>query len=176
MSLGVKIPFSTNSHTKHEFFLVSESQADFFQSRPWFVKHSRNGHYTIVSNATSSEKASGEPWYIKAHRYALGRKKGDPTVVDHLNHWTDNRVEALRATDSQGNGRYKSLSKRNTSGFKGVTPTRHGTFGAAITLESKRRHLGTFPTAIDAAKAYDEAAIEHYKEYAKTNKSMGLYE
>jgi hypothetical protein len=40
---------------------------------------------------------------------------------------------------------------------------------ARITVNKKRMSLGSFKSEIDAAKAYDEAALKYYGNYAKLN-------
>lgn len=49
------------------------------------------------------------------------------------------------------------LSKRNTSGYKGVSQTKKGRWVAYITLKRKRYTLGTFIKKEDAVKAREEA-------------------
>lgn len=49
---------------------------------------------------------------------------------------------------------------QGTCKFKGVSPYR-GKFQATIRLEGKLKWLGSFETAEDAARAYDDAVIEH---------------
>lgn len=58
------------------------------------------------------------------------------------------------------------LSKNNTSGYRGVAlDKRSGNFGASISVNEKRVHIGTFKTALDAAKAYDTYVIENGLEH-----------
>lgn len=49
------------------------------------------------------------------------------------------------------------LRLNNTSGVKGVYRTSRGKWQAAITIESKRKHLGTFDTIEEAAGVRKEA-------------------
>jgi hypothetical protein len=49
---------------------------------------------------------------------------------------------------------------QSASGFKGVSPYR-GRWQATIRVNGKLRWLGTFNTPEDAARAYDDAVIEH---------------
>ena len=51
----------------------------------------------------------------------------------------------------------RKIRKNNTSGYRGVTlEKRTGNFYTRITVENKVVRLGTFNTAIEAAKAYDK--------------------
>jgi AP2 domain len=54
------------------------------------------------------------------------------------------------------------------SQFRGVHKNREK-FKAVISINRKRMHLGTFDFEIDAAKAYNEAALKHYGEFACLN-------
>jgi hypothetical protein len=49
---------------------------------------------------------------------------------------------------------------QSASGYKGVSPYR-GRWQATIRLNGKLRWLGTFNTPEDAARAYDDAVLEH---------------
>lgn len=60
------------------------------------------------------------------------------------------------------------LRINNTSGYRGVSwfnPT--AKFVAKIKVDTKRIHLGTFDTAIEAAYAYDKYIIENRLEHSK---------
>lgn len=50
--------------------------------------------------------------------------------------------------------------KIGKTGFRGVTENGKG-FRAELYAGGKRINLGTFPTALEAAQAWDKAAIEH---------------
>lgn len=49
---------------------------------------------------------------------------------------------------------------QSATGYKGVSPYR-GKWQATIRVDGKLKWLGTFPTPEDAARAYDDAVIEH---------------
>lgn len=96
------------------------------------------------------------------------------TFIDHINgDKRDNRLANLRLASRSGNSRNSKLPVNNTSGFKGVT-AEGGSYRARLLLNGVRTHVGLYPTATEAATAYDSAALEHYGEFARTNKMMGL--
>ena len=100
------------------------------------------------------------------HRFLLDAPVG--LVVDHINHdGLDNRRSNLRLATYAQNAANRRRGKTN-SGYKGVTWT--GTaWSAAAFVRGKRRHLGTFGTPADAARAYDRAIQNEYGEFACTN-------
>ncbi len=58
----------------------------------------------------------------------------------------------------------------NTSGYKGVSLFgRDSKWKAQIQVDGKKRHLGYFDDKIEAAKAYDRAALELHGEFAVLN-------
>lgn len=59
----------------------------------------------------------------------------------------------------------KLLNRRNSSGYKGVVAYKGGKFGkwcAQITVKLKLIRLGIFDDIVEAAKAYDRAALEYF--------------
>ena len=144
------------------------------------VPHFNSKHAgRVVSKNTSPKgysKLHVDGRYVYAHRVIWKMHYGDdPHQIDHINgDRGDNRIENLRVALGGENNR---ASRRNTSatGFKGVIhASRSENFEARIKLNGKQRHLGTYPTAIAAAQAYDAAAIEMHGEFAITNASLGL--
>jgi len=65
--------------------------------------------------------------------------------------------------------------KRSSTGYRGVTNGYKGKFGAMISIgNGKQKRLGTFDTAIQAALAYDQAAIKAGKKKSSLNFPDGL--
>lgn len=58
----------------------------------------------------------------------------------------------------------------NTPGYRGVSWHRQGQkWQCHIGINGERVYLGLFDDEVDAAHAYDEAALEHFGEYAALN-------
>lgn len=106
---------------------------------------------------------------IYMHRAIVNAPPG--VECGHRNHnRLDNRRKNLRfCTHAQTKMNQRSR-KGGTSTFKGVSfhkATKK--WRAKIWLKGKRRHLGLFINERDAARAYDDAAREHFGEFARTN-------
>ena len=91
--------------------------------------------------------------------------------VDHINGIRDdNRIENLRVCSIRENNLNTRISKNNRSGFKGVSLDKKANYWTAgIHIDRKRISLGRFETAMEAAHAYNKAAIKHYGEFAVLN-------
>lgn len=106
------------------------------------------------------------------HRFILGVT--DPDVqVDHKTpeETLRNTIGNLRLSTASQNGANRDKC-RGISGFKGVHLIRNNgrdRWRAGITVNGIFRGLGSFVEALDAAHAYDIAAIRHFGEYARTN-------
>lgn len=92
--------------------------------------------------------------------------------VDHINgDGLDNRKENLRICDRAKNGQNRIKHKMGTSNFKGVSwHKRSEKWQSRITIDKKTKNLGSFDSEIDAATAYNEAALLHFGEFALLNK------
>jgi len=80
----------------------------------------------------------------------------DAKMVDHRDgDGLNNRRENLRASGKAANMRNTGLSKRNTSGFKGVSFfKRTGKWTACVSIEGIQKRLGYFDTPEAAHLAY----------------------
>jgi len=95
-----------------------------------------------------------------------------PRFIDHINqNKTDNRIENLRpATTSQNMANIAKVKKNPLSKYKGVSFHKtHNKFIASIRYHKKTYHLGYFNNEKEAARAYDNKAIEFFGEFACLN-------
>ena len=107
----------------------------------------------------------------RMHRMLLGAKPG--VMVDHRNgNKFDNRRQNLRLCTNSQNQANRQVST-GKSKFKGVIWQRrsdsNGFWKAQITVQKKVVYLGSYLTDLDAARAYNVAATEHFGEFAHLN-------
>ena len=130
----------------------------------WFAHHGYAERNSILE--------SGRKTTISMHRVILNTPVGMQT--DHINHDTlDNRRKNLRVVTRTQNQMNSKMRNGNVAGFKGVSfgkERRGKKFRALITIGSKQTSIGYFHTAIEAARAYNEAAKKYYGEFALLNK------
>ena len=94
----------------------------------------------------------------------------DIPLVEGWN-WTAvkrNDGETFYAARNHYLGGGRRIRKDNKSGFKGVTwSTAANKWAASITINGKRKHLGTFASAKEAHNAYCRAAENAFGEFAR---------
>lgn len=106
--------------------------------------------------------------FTSMHRFILGAEKG--TLVDHINgDKLDNRRENLRIVTRSRNA--QNIKKiYSTTGYKGVCwDAKWNKFRSDIKVNGKRKGLGGYVDPVDAARAYDKAALEIFGAEAATN-------
>lgn len=96
-----------------------------------------------------------------------------PNFVDHIDgNRSNNKWSNLREANKQQNSANVKLQKNNTTGFKGVFKDKRELkkrYRAYIKVNYKRIHLGLYSTPDEAARAYDEAAMRYFGEFAELN-------
>lgn len=92
-------------------------------------------------------------------------------LIDHINgNGLDCRKSNLRVCTKSQNAMNRGKQANNTSGYKGVSWARHfGQWRAQIWVGRKNIFLGYFLDKLDAARAYNEAAILHHGDFAHLN-------
>ncbi len=119
--------------------------------------------------ARRTERCGNKRVTINMHREVLNAPKG--LFVDHINgDGLDNRRANLRLATPLQNSHNRQILGKGTSRFKGVSLRKDTKkWHAVIYAANKRISLGYFETEVDAAKAYDKAALKYHKEFARLN-------
>lgn len=111
-----------------------------------------------------------------AHRFIMGVT--DPKIyIDHINgNPLDNRKENLRICTQEQNSCNRGPQKNNKSGYKGVSwEKRQNKWRTQIKINEQQTHLGLFDDPVEAARAYDRAALKFFGEFAWTNFPKEIY-
>ena len=144
--------------TQGQVALVDDEDYGFLMRYKWFVHPRPKGEWMARGYVDGKE--------VLMHRLILNAPAG--LTVDHINHnQLDNRRSNLRLCTQGENDRNKRKFK-GQSRYKGVTPCGHK-WRAWISLGGRSAYLGTRATEEEAAQLYNEAAIEHYGEFAWLN-------
>lgn len=108
---------------------------------------------------------------FRAHRVAWAIYYGQwpSKSIDHINRiCSDNRIENLReATGSQN--QWNTRGRVGTSKFKGIYRNPKGRWIAQIAISGVVRHIGVYSDEVEAARAYDAAALRERGEFAGLN-------
>ena len=121
----------------------------------------RDGSYEINVDGRSY-RASRLAWLYMTGSWPAGE-------IDYKNMDTaDCSLSNLRLATRSQTLANRRLFSNNTTGFKGVYKTKSGRWQAAITVNGKCYHLGTFGTPEAAHAAYCEAAKKYFGEFART--------
>lgn len=147
--------------TKGKFALVDDEDYEWLSQWKWFT-HS-NGYAVRGEGTWPRQKI------VLMHRAIMQVPSG--MEVDHTNGGKlDNRRANLRICNHTENMRNRKSQSGGTSQFKGVFWDKHyQKWRAQIKVNNKRFHLGRFEKEVDAARSYDDAALEHHGEYARLN-------
>lgn len=154
------------------------------------IKSKKYGHHEVIYDDADHELISSYKWRLRKGRYTfyaqahVNSEEKMTTIqmhilimgignIDHRNgNGLDNtRVNLRHSTSSQNNANAKKRAD-NTSGFKGVHKDKryaNSSYMAYITKDGKRVHLGSFDTKINAAIAYNNAALKLHGEFARLN-------
>lgn len=154
-----------NINLKRGILKIDQADWDFIRlnySRP----HVNGNGYAIIRQWIVAEKKYKN---FRLHRMIMNAPAG--MEVDHINgDRLDNRRCNLRVCTTLQNRRASKTPNTNTTGYRGVSKfKRDGNFEAYLQIDRKRKRIGYFDCPIEAARARDLAALEHYGEFAVLN-------
>ena len=159
-------PYRKIRLTEGKFTLVDQNDFYWLNNFDWFTKKNGKSFYAVRMDNESAKWGKT----VTIHRQIMGFPEG--LVVDHRNLFgLDNRRDNLRtATRSQNNCNKIQDKIGCTSKYRGVHWVQiDKRWRAHIQFQGKYISLGYFKNEIDAARAYDRAAIKHHGEFARLN-------
>jgi len=144
------------------FALIDDCDADLAEFN-WYAVKASKSFYAYRKIRINGRKTTAALHRVIATRMGI---VGNP---DHRNRGgLDNRRANLRAATPSQQLANQSIRSNNRSGFKGVSWDK-GAWRVQIFFAGRKRHLGRFAVAADAARVYDAAAREAFGEYAFLN-------
>jgi len=143
--------------TKGKYAIVDAADYQWLSQYTWHATCARGRYYaaTVVNGKS-----------ISMHRMIMNPPAGQ--VTDHMDHnGLDNRRTNLRNCSPEDN-RHNTRPRSKSSPYIGVT--RCGDkYHAKITYQGQHIFLGSYGTAIEAARARDAAALKYHGPYAYLN-------
>lgn len=106
---------------------------------------------------------------VYMHRQIMNARAG--VEVDHRNrNKLDNQRNNLRVASTAENQHNRAPRAGRNVPYKGVRfDADRGKYRARITVNKREIHLGRYDTPEEAARVYDDAARQHFGEFARTN-------
>lgn len=151
--------------TKGLCALVDDEDFERINQFKWYALKSGRTFYA-VRNMLKTEFTDNKRGTYFMHNVIMGFKG-----VDHISGFgLDNQKINLRACTQHQNNMNSIPAKNSTSKYKGVSWAAHvKKWRGQIQFNRKIKHLGYFTSEAEAALAYDCAARELFKEFAKLN-------
>jgi len=145
--------------TQYKFALVDDADYDALAAVKWCANTQPHTTYAVRGS---------EGRTVQMHRLITAAPKG--VQVDHINgDGLDNRRDNLRLCTHAENQRNQRV-QAHSSKYKGVSwDTRDGKWRSQITIDGRKKNLGYFTDEIAAGRAYDEAAVKAFGEFAREN-------
>ena len=149
--------------TRGMFAMVDDADFEWLNQWRWFAWRptDRNTWYAKRSGCIDGKKNSA------LHRVILGEHI--PKIDHRDGNGLNNQRLNLRPCSTKGNSANHQIRVDNSSGFTGVSLYRDGRWMARICVDQKSLFLGYFVNKLDAALAYNVAAVKHFGEFARLN-------
>lgn len=162
------------SLTRGKFAMVDDEDYQYLNQFNWSYNPRKRDKYEHTSGyAQRAVYINGKQSIMFLHREVMKCSIGDGKIIDIIN---DNGLDCQKKNlrFSNESGYKKSRRSSGTSKYLGVSIGRINKkkqikWRADIKTGKGQVYLGSFESEIDAARAYNKAAITHHKEFAKLN-------
>lgn len=159
--------------TQGRVAIVDDSDYEYLSKYKWYTKNNNGFFYAVRTDRSVKPRRT-----IFMHRLVMN-EWNSKVFIDHKDHNTLNNCKYnLRpCTHAENMRNGTKTSKPKTSMFKGVSLRIQRKKGkvvstswlAQVGFEGKRIQVGLFQDEVEAAKAYDNAALKYFGEYASLN-------
>ena len=145
---------------------VDDADFEWLSQWKWCVAWNGWHWYAVRSIPCDSNSKQRRVWM---HRLITNAQPGEQ--VDHQDRdGLNNQRENLRPCTQTQNNANRAKKAGCSSKFKGVYwSKRVGKWRSRIKIDGRQTDLGYFDDEVRAARAYDDASLEQYGEFAKLN-------
>jgi len=141
--------------------LVDDEDAEAVLALKWYAHKQARGVY-----AHTSLSSEGKNVKVGLHRWLINPPDGKEFDQINRDNLDNGRAKLRPATRHQNAANSPARAGR----FKGVSWAKgNGRWNANITVNWNRRNLGYFDDEVEAARAYDAAALAVFGEFARLN-------